>query len=150
MEFIAYRMGLLATLRSLDLLKRESAHVVGIMITASHNPASDNGVKLIDGNGEMLTSEWETFADILMNMEQSEFEQFSQLCTLGFETEDFILPVSKHNLKTFESSSRPIFDLVSRIFDVQSPNKRNVKPNVLIAGDTRYDKKREGEDSVYL
>lgn len=29
------------------------------MITASHNPEYDNGVKIIDPNGEMLAEEWE-------------------------------------------------------------------------------------------
>lgn len=38
-----YTVGLLAALRS---KKRNST--IGIMITASHNPAEDNGVKLVD------------------------------------------------------------------------------------------------------
>lgn len=29
------------------------------MITASHNPACDNGIKIVDPAGEMLASEWE-------------------------------------------------------------------------------------------
>jgi Phosphoglucomutase/phosphomannomutase, alpha/beta/alpha domain I len=136
MCFIAFRMGLLATLRSLDLLKRGSAHVVGIMITASHNPEPDNGVKLIDGNGEMLASEWEVFADILVNMEQSEFECFSQLCNSGFTKENFIFSLSKHDLEISESSM-PLLDLVLEIFELRGSNM-SLKPNVLVAGDTRY------------
>lgn len=37
------------------------------MITASHNPAPDNGVKLIDPRGEMLEAAWETYATTICN-----------------------------------------------------------------------------------
>ena len=44
------RMGLLAVLRS----RSKGGATIGAMITASHNPAPDNGVKLVDPAGEML------------------------------------------------------------------------------------------------
>ena len=44
------RMGLLAVLRS----RSKGGVSIGAMITASHNPAPDNGVKLVDPAGEML------------------------------------------------------------------------------------------------
>lgn len=34
-------------------------------MTASHNPARDNGVKLVDPTGEMLDQAWESYADAL-------------------------------------------------------------------------------------
>lgn len=40
---------------------------IGLMITASHNPEPDNGVKLIDPFGEMLQQSWEKFATRLAN-----------------------------------------------------------------------------------
>ena len=43
-------MGLLAVLRS----RSKGGVSIGAMITASHNPAPDNGVKLVDPAGEML------------------------------------------------------------------------------------------------
>ncbi|KAL2901561.1 Phosphoacetylglucosamine mutase [Bienertia sinuspersici] len=57
-----YRIGILAALRS---LKTQS--VIGLMITASHNKVSDNGVKIADPNGGMLSQHWEPFADSLAN-----------------------------------------------------------------------------------
>lgn len=57
-----YRVGILAALRS---IKKRA--VIGLMITASHNHVSDNGVKIADPGGEMLSQEWEPFADSLAN-----------------------------------------------------------------------------------
>ncbi|PYH28898.1 phosphoacetylglucosamine mutase PCM1 [Aspergillus neoniger CBS 115656] len=60
---VVFTVGLLAGLRSRKL----SGQWVGVMVTASHNPAEDNGVKLIDPMGEMLEAEWETYATRLAN-----------------------------------------------------------------------------------
>ncbi|KAL9327510.1 hypothetical protein ACSQ67_002513 [Phaseolus vulgaris] len=57
-----YRVGILAALRSL-----KTGSVIGLMITASHNKVSDNGVKIADPNGGMLSQHWEPFADALVN-----------------------------------------------------------------------------------
>ncbi|KAF6778502.1 hypothetical protein AHF37_02177 [Paragonimus kellicotti] len=52
---VAVRVGILAALRS--LLK--DGQFVGVMITASHNPADDNGMKIVDPDGGMLDPAWE-------------------------------------------------------------------------------------------
>jgi len=47
--------------------KAKSGKTIGVMITASHNPVKDNGVKLIDPMGEMLEASWEKHATDLAN-----------------------------------------------------------------------------------
>ncbi|KAJ5408452.1 Phosphoacetylglucosamine mutase [Penicillium cosmopolitanum] len=60
---VVFAVGLLAGLRS----KKLSGQWIGVMVTASHNPAEDNGVKLVDPMGEMLEAEWEAYATKLAN-----------------------------------------------------------------------------------
>ncbi|KAG5403355.1 hypothetical protein IGI04_009474 [Brassica rapa subsp. trilocularis] len=58
-----YRVGILSSLRSLKL----APSTIGLMITASQNKVSDNGVKVSDPSGGMLSQEWEPFADQIAN-----------------------------------------------------------------------------------
>lgn len=52
-----------------------AAHkVVGLMITASHNPEEDNGVKLIDPDGGMLDLRWEEHATAIVNSDKTSIE----------------------------------------------------------------------------
>ncbi|KAF5185486.1 Phosphoacetylglucosamine mutase [Thalictrum thalictroides] len=57
-----FRVGILAALRSI-----QTQSVIGLMITASHNQVSDNGIKIADPSGGMLTQDWEPFADSIAN-----------------------------------------------------------------------------------
>ena len=41
------------------------------MITASHNPVEDNGLKICDGDGGMLVQSWEKLACDVANAEEA-------------------------------------------------------------------------------
>ncbi|KAF8560317.1 phosphoacetylglucosamine mutase, partial [Imleria badia] len=63
LESVLFKVGILAALRS----KSCDGKTIGVMITASHNPAEDNGVKLVDPRGEMLDASWESHATDFAN-----------------------------------------------------------------------------------
>lgn len=68
LDGVTFRVGLLAGLRSRKL----NGQAIGVMITASHNPPADNGVKIVDPMGEMLEQEWESYATKLVNCADDE------------------------------------------------------------------------------
>lgn len=64
MKPVAFRIGILAALLS----NFHEGKFVGVMVTASHNPVEDNGVKLVDPEGEMIVGVWEDLATELANV----------------------------------------------------------------------------------
>ena len=62
-----FRCGIIMALRAL-----KTQQVTGLCITASHNPAPDNGVKMVEPTGEMLQQRFEPIADELANAASDE------------------------------------------------------------------------------
>ena len=67
LEGLAFRVSLLMCLRS---VQKKAA--TGIVVSASHNPSVDNGVKLVDTTGAMLDQSWEPLAERLANAKTAE------------------------------------------------------------------------------
>ena len=60
LDKVWYRVGLVTAIRA------SQTGAAGVMITASHNPMQDNGVKIIDKDGSMVQMSWESiFVDIV-------------------------------------------------------------------------------------
>lgn len=74
LDHVVYRMGLLAVIRS----RVKNGRTIGIMITASHNLEPDNGVKLVDPDGEMLEQSWEEIATRLANVSDNDLESTTE------------------------------------------------------------------------
>lgn len=90
-KHIFFKLGLISGLRCLCVEAN-----IGIMITASHNPVQDNGVKLIEPSGEMLESDWERIVEKFCNTNQPD-ELVRQLESL----------IDKYNIRMDLKSRKP-------------------------------------------
>lgn len=104
---IMVRVGVVATLRSL-----QKQAPVGVMVTASHNDESYNGVKIADPNGGMMESDGETLAVEIANERDIDrlLQKIEQLQTAL--KSDFVPTV--HIGRDTRSHSPALCDLVVR------------------------------------
>ena len=67
LQGVAFRCGIIVALRCYA-----SKSDCGLIITASHNPVSDNGIKFVDFDGGLLSSQWEDYAERICQAESAE------------------------------------------------------------------------------
>ncbi|KNH09551.1 phosphoacetylglucosamine mutase [Perkinsela sp. CCAP 1560/4] len=94
---IACRMTALMTIRCLvarkeRLVKTPTSTLCGICFTASHNPPKDNGIKLIDLDGENIPDKWEELAGEMVRWSDFDAIQLlqAQLLKAHISEEDII------------------------------------------------------------
>ncbi|KAJ6222169.1 hypothetical protein RDWZM_000714 [Blomia tropicalis] len=79
LSHIAFRVGIFAVLRA-----RYKKAIIGAIITASHNPEEDNGIKFIDPMGEMLEDSWESLVTDLANVPDDQVDKTVQALIARF------------------------------------------------------------------
>lgn len=148
--FVPYRVGILAALRSIS----HHGKTCGVMITASHNPPQDNGVKIVEPDGSMLVQEWEAHATRLINTEEDELTKVVQSLVselgldlkqvpkifCGYDTRDSSVDFSKatiEGVRRFENAVLENFELCT------TPHIHYL----VVADNTRNDKVPYGECS---
>ncbi|XP_062980988.1 phosphoacetylglucosamine mutase [Elgaria multicarinata webbii] len=111
LDHTMFRMGLLAVLRS-----KQTKSTIGVMVTASHNPEADNGVKLIDPLGEMLAPAWEEHATHLANAEEHELQcVLTDICqkeAVDLQVDAFIV-IGRDTRPSSKKLSQSVIDGVS-------------------------------------
>ncbi|XP_019328533.1 PREDICTED: phosphoacetylglucosamine mutase isoform X2 [Aptenodytes forsteri] len=111
LDHIMFRMGLLAVLRSKAVVS-----TIGIMVTASHNPEEDNGVKLVDPLGEMLHPSWEEYATQLANAEERELQKIvTEICQKAAvnQHKDASVFIGRDTRPSSEKLSQSVIDGIS-------------------------------------
>ncbi|SBT77178.1 phosphoacetylglucosamine mutase, putative [Plasmodium ovale] len=120
--------------------KRNLWKNVGIVITASHNPHNENGIKIIDHNGRQINMIYEEYLSDLVN-NHLRYVKNNQICTLDDIIYDTIILIAKIfkeeiHIDLFDNTS---FNSICDLDDtIHSSNLHNIlKGNICIGFDTR-------------
>lgn len=65
---------------------------MGVMVTASHNPARDNGMKLVDPDGGMLDGRWESAVEEFMRCRPEGLEDWLRKHEINLDSKSAVCP----------------------------------------------------------
>lgn len=115
------------------------------MLTASHNPVEDNGVKVVEPSGEMMVASWEPYATAIANATRCAIKIFC-LVHAQRPCEEYLFihlkHYSAHNkelgfvLFICTHSSGDLADTISQVI-TESSIDINQPSHVMFARDTR-------------
>ena len=102
-----FAIAILTVMTLINLQKGDKT--LGIMITASHNPSTDNGVKIINHNGGMLSNKYEKIITNIVNNNYDKKLLFDKENSknydiiIGYDTrysgKNILYPIIENNLK---------------------------------------------------
>ena len=98
---------------ALAILSNKKNKYIGVMITASHNQFQDNGVKIIDYNGEMINENDESFLVNYVNNTTINIPNYNAKIIIGMDTRE-----SSPEIKQSIISGVRIIDSNSLIIDL--------------------------------
>lgn len=128
---------------------------IGLMITASHNPECDNGVKIVDPEGEMLETSWEILAAEVGNIDDEKLPElltkiittenidFDQLSNLP--PQEIIVQEPEKTDDTTKDEEKPT---VKEPANPENENENEIIPHVIIGRDTRSSSKSLSEAAI--
>lgn len=132
----AYLVGVVST-PAVSYLIKNNDFKAGIMISASHNPYYDNGIKIFNAEGQKITVEFED--EIEMYLDDKVSIELAQRDDIGHVTDfssnitqylDFLSQTVKHDLSKFnivvDCANGSASDLAHLVFD-----KLNIKHDII-------------------
>ncbi|MDR2677562.1 MAG: hypothetical protein LBB26_03295 [Puniceicoccales bacterium] len=101
--FEIHDLGVLAT-PAIAFLTKQYGAVCGISITASHNPHTDNGIKIFDGEGHKLSAAREKQLENLIFREGDDTHSAAEQTTARSNSGEFLAAYARHWGGAFEKN----------------------------------------------